>query len=114
MNEIYSAYANYQFSDLFGSVVKQQIIQFLSENSKEEFSVLAISRALSLNQSSVSKPLDLLDEIGILHSNKIGKYRYYKLKETYARHFRDIFKKLRAIRIACGINMKTKRYDNER
>ena len=100
MVESYSAYVNYPFSELFGSVVKQQIIKFLTENPAKEFTVLEIARAISLNQSSISKPLDSLESSGLLESRKEGKFRYYTMREKYARHFQNVYESLRVVQAA--------------
>ena len=100
MSENYTAYTNYPFSELFGSVVKQQIIKFLTENPDKEFTVLELARALPLNQSSISKPLDSLESSGLLESRKDGKFRYYKMKSRYAEHFHQVYASLRVVQAA--------------
>ena len=100
MPENYIAYKNYPYSDLFGSVVKQQIIKFFTEKPNKEFTVLNISRSLELNQSSISKPLDSLEQSGLLESRKDGKFRYYRMKGKYANHFADVYGHLKVVQAA--------------
>ena len=104
MKTSYEAYKKYPFSNIFGSVVKQQILKFFTDNREKEFSVLEISKQIGLNQSSLSRPLTILKNSGILFSKKEGKFTYYRIKQQYINPFWILFNMLRGIKKSTSIN----------
>lgn len=98
MKTSYDAYKKYPFSNIFGSVVKQQILKFFTDNPQKEFNVLEISKQMGLNQSSLSKPLTILRKCGLLVSKKEGKFTYYCMEQKYVNPFRIICNMLQGVK----------------
>ncbi len=104
----YEAYSRYPYSEFFGTVVKQEIIRFLTEHPDEDFSVMEIAKQTGLPASSLSKPLNSLNEGGFLQSKEEGKYRFYKLKKHFAVQFREVYDSLEALHAAALKDLKSK------
>jgi DNA-binding transcriptional ArsR family regulator len=105
----YEAYSKYPYADFFGTVVKQEIIRFLTEHPDEDMSVVDISKQTGLPASSLSKPLNSLYESGFLESKEEGKFRYYKLKKHYATQFSDVYNSLETLHAAALRDLKNKK-----
>jgi DNA-binding IclR family transcriptional regulator len=101
---------NYPYRAFFGSPVKQMILRFFSEKNPDAISVLDIAKDLQLNQSSVCRPLNQLEEYGMLQSQKKGKARLYTMKEQFVPIFKEVFKSLNEIQLALRERRASRRY----
>jgi DNA-binding transcriptional ArsR family regulator len=82
---------------MIGTKTKQLVLGFLSSNGSKEFSVKDIHESLNIPESSLSKNLDDLRNVGILDARKDGKYKYYSMNEKFVPVFRDSFSSLKKV-----------------
>ncbi len=90
----YPSIARYKYYQLFGTPVKQLVMQFFANNGNKRYSLLELEKATEIPSSSLSPALVELKEFGLLESEKEGKYVFYSLSKEFARYFAEIYNKL--------------------
>lgn len=93
----YPTIARYKYYQLFGTPVKQLVMQFFTENNNKEFSLQELEKQTGIPSSSLSPALAELRETGLLKGRREGKYVYYSLDKEYANKFTQIYNKLEEV-----------------
>lgn len=73
------------YQDIIGTKIKQIICDFLKDNPRKRYSTLDLNKELNIAQSSLSVNLNALEKVGILSSEKVGKFKYYWMEEEIAK-----------------------------
>ena len=93
----YSAIHDYDYYKIFGTSVKQQLLEYMMKNPEKEMSIKELSTKIKMPHSSLSQALGDLNKVHILNRRSEGKYTYYKLDKRYAVHFQKIFDSLKEV-----------------
>jgi DNA-binding transcriptional ArsR family regulator len=90
------------FTAITGTKTKQLVLNFLSANSKNRYSVLDMHNMLNIPESTLSINMTELSKCGVVVFEKKGKYKYYRVVERYVPALRSIFSSLTELACQTG------------
>ena len=90
----YPSIARYKYYSLFGTPVKQLVMQFFALHGDKEYSLQKLWENTNIPSSSLSPALVELRDVGLLESRKEGKNVFYSLNKEFAKIFSQVYDRL--------------------